>query len=88
MTVSIGKVHSAGGAAAYFAADNYYTAEQSEAASVWMGEGSRDLGLSGTVEASVFEKILDGKLPPGTRLRTRLADGAVESVVQALRVGQ
>ena len=44
MTVSIGKVHSAGGAAAYFASDNYYTAEQSEAASAWAGEGAKDLG--------------------------------------------
>lgn len=68
MTVSIGRVHSPGKAADYFANDNYYTAEQSEAASVWMGEGSRDLGLSGTVEASVFEKILDGKLPDGTQV--------------------
>ena len=68
MTVSIGRVHSPGKAADYFANDNYYTAEQSEAASVWMGEGSRDLGLSGTVEAGVFEKILDGKLPDGTQV--------------------
>src|SRR3546814_11676281 len=68
MTVSIGRVHSPGKAADYFANDNYYTTEQSEAASVWMGEGSRDLGLSGTVEASVFEKILDGKLPDGTQI--------------------
>ena len=68
MTVSIGRVHSPGKAADYFANDNYYTAEQSEAASVWRGEGSRDLGLSGTVEASVFEKILDGKLPDGTQV--------------------
>ncbi len=68
MTVSIGRVHSPDKAADSFANDNYYTAEQSEAASVWMGEGSRDLGLSGTVEASVFEKILDGKLPDGTQV--------------------
>lgn len=68
MTVSIGKVHSAGGAAAYFAADNYYTAEQSEAASAWAGEGAKDLALSGTVETATFERILNGELPDGTQI--------------------
>src|SRR3546814_3443498 len=67
MTVSIGKVHSAGGAAAYFAADNYYTAEQSEAVSAWAGEGAKDLGLSGTVDTATFERILNGELPDGTQ---------------------
>src|SRR3546814_11159145 len=68
MTVSIGKVHSAGGAAAYFAADNYYTAEQSEAASAWAGEGAKDLGLSGTVDTATFERILSGELPDGKQI--------------------
>lgn len=68
MTVSIGKVHSAGGAAAYFASDNYYTAEQSEAASAWAGEGARDLGLSGTVDTATFERILNGELPDGKQV--------------------
>lgn len=68
MTVSIGKVHSAGGAAAYFASDNYYTAEQSEAASAWAGDGARDLGLSGTVETATFERILNGELPDGKQV--------------------
>src|SRR3546814_12594337 len=68
MTVSIGKVHSAGGAAAYFAADNYYTAEQSEAVSAWAGEGAKDLGLSGTVDTATFERILNGELPDGTQI--------------------
>lgn len=68
MTVSIGKVHSAGGAAAYFAADNYYTAEQSEAVSAWAGEGAKDLGLSGTVDTTTFERILSGELPDGKQI--------------------
>lgn len=68
MTVSIGKVHSAGGAAAYFASDNYYTAEQSEAASAWAGEGAQDLGLSGTVDTATFERILNGELPDGKQV--------------------
>lgn len=68
MTVSIGKVHSAGGAAAYFAADNYYTAEQSEAVSAWAGEGAKDLGLSGTVDTATFERILNGELPDGKQI--------------------
>ncbi len=65
MTVSIGAVHSAGGAATYFASDNYYTAEQAEMTSGWAGEGAKLAGLEGTVEAAVFEKILNGQLPNG-----------------------
>ena len=65
MTVSIGAVHSAGGAATYFASDNYYTAEQAEMTSGWAGEGAKLAGLEGTVEAAVFEKVLNGQLPNG-----------------------
>lgn len=68
MSVSIGAVHSASGAAAYFAADNYYSSEQAEGTSQWAGEGAKEAGLSGKVETQVFEKILNGVLPDGTQV--------------------
>lgn len=68
MTVSIGRVHSAGGAASYFAADNYYTAEEAEGSSIWEGEGARQAELSGQVDSAVFENILNGILPDGTQI--------------------
>ena len=68
MTVSIGAVHSAAGAASYFASDNYYTAEQAEGTSQWAGEGSREAGLSGPVDTATFENVLNGKLPDGIQV--------------------
>ncbi|MBV1692718.1 conjugative relaxase [Novosphingobium sp. G106] len=68
MTVSMGAVRSAGGAAKYFASDNYYTAEQAEAASEWSGGGAADLGLAGTVDRTDFEGVLGGKLPGGKQV--------------------
>ena len=68
MTVSIGAVHSAAGAASYFASDNYYTAEQAEGTSQWAGEGAKEAGLSGPVDPKTFEALLNGKLPDGTQV--------------------
>jgi conjugative relaxase-like TrwC/TraI family protein len=63
---SIASVRSAGGAASYFAKDDYYTAEHSSEATGWAGKGAEDLGLSGAVSKEDFENILNGKLPDGT----------------------
>lgn len=68
MTVSIGRVHSAGGAATYFASDNYYSTEQGEATSQWAGEGAAALGLTGRVDTATFERTLDGQLPDGSQV--------------------
>lgn len=68
MTVSIGRVHSAGGAAKYFASDNYYSTEQGEATSQWAGAGAHALGLAGRVDTATFERILDGRLPDGSQV--------------------
>jgi len=65
---SIAAVRSSGGAADYFANDNYYTAEESAEAGVWAGEGARALGLEGTVERDAFEAILNGHLPDGDKV--------------------
>jgi conjugative relaxase-like TrwC/TraI family protein len=64
--LSVASVRSAGGAADYFAGDNYYTAEGSVESSTWGGEGAKSLGLGGQVQKEPFENILIGKLPDGT----------------------
>ncbi|MCW2393531.1 MobF family relaxase [Sphingobium sp. B11D3A] len=68
--LSMGTVRSAGGAATYFASDNYYTAEQSAESSQWAGQGSASLGLDGQVEHKTFEKLLNGELPDGRQVGT------------------
>lgn len=65
---SIAPVRSAGGAATYFAKDNYYTAEQNAESGVWGGTGARELGLEGPVDKDVFERILSGILPGGEQV--------------------
>jgi len=62
---SIAPVRSSGGAAAYFANDNYYTLQENAEAGVWGGEGARLLGLEGEVGREAFEAVLNGQLPSG-----------------------
>jgi conjugative relaxase-like TrwC/TraI family protein len=57
--LSVGKVNSAGRAASYFAADNYYTGS-GEGPSEWMGRGAAALALSGAVGAKDFQNVLEG----------------------------
>jgi conjugative relaxase-like TrwC/TraI family protein len=63
--LSVAGVRSASGAANYFAKDDYYTVEGSSEISLWAGEGSEDLGLSGEVSKDAFEGVLSGILPSG-----------------------
>ncbi|MFC0205312.1 MobF family relaxase [Novosphingobium soli] len=63
---SIAAVRSAGGAASYFAKDDYYTGEHSAEATAWGGKGAAAIGLSGEVSKEAFENLLNGKLPDGT----------------------
>ncbi|TXH13938.1 MAG: conjugative relaxase, partial [Gammaproteobacteria bacterium] len=63
--LSVSSVRSSGGAANYFAKDNYYTVSENEEAGIWHGKGAADLGLRGTVQKEAFEDILNGKLPNG-----------------------
>ncbi len=69
--ISIGVVGSPGEAAAYYAQDNYYTADEHQEASSWAGEGAAALGLSGPVDATAFEKVLAGELPDGSCIDAR-----------------
>lgn len=66
--LSVANVRSAGGAANYFANDNYYTKADADRSGIWVGKGSARLGLSGTVDAKAFETILRGELPNGERI--------------------
>ena len=66
--LSVGSVKSASGAAAYYAADNYYTKDESETAGEWFGKGAEALDLKGDVDAKTFEAVLAGELPNGEKL--------------------
>lgn len=66
--LSVANVRSAGGAASYFAHDNYYANADADRSGVWVGKGAERLGLTGTVEARSFEAILRGELPGGGRI--------------------
>lgn len=66
--LSVANVRSAGGAASYFAKDNYYANADADRSGIWVGKGADQLGLTGTVEASAFEAILRGELPGGGRI--------------------
>jgi conjugative relaxase-like TrwC/TraI family protein len=67
--LSIAAVASAGGAASYYASDNYYTEGQLTEHSQWAGLGAAALGLSGTVEQDRFEAVLAGRLAEGIAIR-------------------
>jgi conjugative relaxase-like TrwC/TraI family protein len=69
MVVSIGAIGSAGGAAEYYAADNYYIGgDAPENKGEWGGIAAERLGLSGGVESQTFEDILNGYLPNGAAI--------------------
>jgi len=66
--LSVANVRSAGGAASYFAKDNYYARADADRSGIWVGKGAERLGLTGSVEARTFEAILRGELPTGGRI--------------------
>ncbi len=66
--LSVANVRTAGGAAKYFAADNYYTRADADRSGAWFGKGADKLGLSAEVDPRVFEAVLKGFLPDGSRL--------------------
>ena len=66
--LSVANVRTAGGAANYFAADNYYTRADADRSGEWLGKGAEKLGLKGQVEAKQFEAVLKGLLPDGSRV--------------------
>ena len=66
--LSVAPVRSAGGAAAYFAKDDYYAGEHASEVSAWGGQGAADLSLIGEVGKQVFEDLLTGRLPDGQQI--------------------
>ena len=67
--ISIGAVSDDG--ASYYAADNYYTANEGTEQSAWLGKAAEALQLAGKIDAAVFEQVLAGHLPDGTQLDAR-----------------
>ena len=66
--LSVANVRTAGGAANYFAADNYYTRADANRSGQWLGKGADKLGLAGAIESKQFEAVLKGLLPDGSRV--------------------
>lgn len=66
--LSVANVRTAGGAARYFAADNYYTRADADRSGAWFGKGAERQGLAGEVDPKVFEAVLRGLLPDGNRV--------------------
>ena len=66
--LSVANVRTAGGAANYFAADNYYTRADADRSGQWLGKGAEKLGLAGQIDARAFEAVLRGFLPDGSRV--------------------
>ncbi len=65
--LSVAKVGSAGGAAAYYTQeDNYYFI--GEESTQWFGKGAEQLGLKGAVDKADFKSVLEGYLPNGDDL--------------------
>ena len=75
MVASVGALTSAGQAASYYEADDYY-AEGGLAPSEWVGAGSDDLDLSGDVDRDTFRALLDGQVD-GRQLGTP-RDGKID----------
>jgi conjugative relaxase-like TrwC/TraI family protein len=75
MVASVSALTSAGQAASYYEADDYY-AEGGFAPSEWFGEGAEALGLSGEVDRVEFAELLEGRVA-GQQLGTT-RDGQVE----------
>lgn len=75
MVASVSALTSAGQAASYYEADDYY-AEGGLSPSEWHGKGAEELGLSGDVDRAKFRDLLDGKVAD-QQLGT-VRDGALE----------
>ena len=63
--LSVANVSSPSAAAAYFAADNYYTGADADRSGSWVVKGAERLGLQGRVDVKQFDALLRGELPGG-----------------------
>ncbi|MDE2042746.1 MAG: relaxase domain-containing protein, partial [Alphaproteobacteria bacterium] len=69
-------VASASSASSYYAAYNYYSIDEGLGHSEWAGAAAAELGLSGPVDAEMFERVLAGELPNGEVLSGGAKDHA------------
>ena len=79
MVASIGKIASPSQGVSYYERDGYYAKDDPEhkEASVWVGRGAEELGLSGAVDPDAFKAILEGKVPGGRHLGRKDFDGNI-----------
>lgn len=69
MVASIGTVASAAQGVSYYEKDGYYAKDDvlHREASAWRGKGTEAMGLSGPVDPSDFQKVLEGHVPDGAQ---------------------
>jgi hypothetical protein len=73
--LSVASVRSAGGAANYFAKDDYYVGEHASEVSGWGGQGAVELGLSGEVESRSLRISSRASCPTASRSAIRSGGG-------------
>ncbi len=68
MVASIGTIASPSQGVGYYERDGYYAKDDPahREASAWAGKGAERLGLQGSVESDVFQKVLEGYVPDGS----------------------
>lgn len=87
--LSVANVRTAGGAANYFAADNYYTRADADRSGEWLGKGAQKLGLEGQVEARQFEAVLKGLLPEAwSKMLAELMEGEIARLDELLELAE
>ncbi|MEO0412183.1 MAG: MobF family relaxase [Pseudomonadota bacterium] len=74
MVATISALSSAGQAASYYEADDYYAGDD-DSPSAWSGHGAEALGLFGSVDRDLFKQLLEGHLPNGQKFGTLRGDG-------------
>lgn len=60
--ISMSNVSSPSAAGGYYAEDNYYSQDENQASSQWLGAGAEELGLHGEIELEQFQDVLSGKV--------------------------
>ncbi|PSP17313.1 MAG: hypothetical protein BRC58_06580 [Cyanobacteria bacterium QS_8_64_29] len=71
----------------YYAQDNYYSRDEVQANSQWLG-GAEQFGLSGAVDRESFENLLHGYLPDGEAFRFPQAEATTNSVAGSIALTQ
>ena len=68
MVASIGTIASPSQGVGYYERDGYYAKDDPahREASAWAGKGAERVGLQGSVESDVFQKVLEGYVPDGS----------------------